>query len=63
MSRVRESVYPTTEILQFPFLKLLRVQDNRIILTEHGVRQVSFLYYFYNPMNFINLSVFRRFYP
>ena len=60
--RVRASVYPTTEIMKFLCLKLLQVQGNRIIFTEHGVRQVAFPYILFNQMKLINLSfVDRRF--
>ena len=45
-NRVRASVYPT----------------NRIILTEHGIRQVAFPYYYlYNKMIYKNLSVFKKY--
>jgi len=55
--RVRESVYPTTETLQFLCLKLSRVQGNRIIFTEHGIRQVSFLYGSASLINYVNLRL------
>ena len=45
-NRVRASVYPT----------------NRIILAEHGIRQVAFPYYkLYNKRTYKNLSFFRVF--
>ncbi len=60
--RVRRSVYPTTEILQFLCLKLLRVQGNRII--DKRARDSSGPIPLYNRSSkgkFINLSVFEVF--
>jgi len=45
-NRVRASVYPT----------------NRIILAEHGIRQVAFPYYhLHNKIIYKNLSVFKKY--
>ena len=56
--RVRASVYPTTEILKFLCLKLLRVQGNRIIAkrARDSSGRVP-LYEYSRAMKFINLSV------
>ena len=56
--RVSASVNPTTEILQFLRLKLLRVQGNRIIAKRARDSSGCVPLYDYNEfMNFINLPI------
>ena len=56
--RVRASVYPTTEILKFLCLKLLRVQGNRIIAERARDSSGRIpLYRYQINNNFINLSI------
>jgi len=60
-NRVSRSVYPTTEIQRFLFLKLLQVQDNRIIAKRARVSSGPVpLYDNIMKHRYINFSVEKR---